>query len=493
MSFNGSGVFLINSSGQPVVANTLITAAVFNAFTEDVATGLSTTICKDGQTTITANLPMSGFRHTGVGNASARNDYAALGQVQDGAGIYVATVGGTADAITLTPSPAITAYAAGQSFRWIASGANTTAVTLQVSGLASPKAVTKNGASALVANDIPSGALVEATYDGTQFQLTAVVADKLPLSGGNLTGLVADANVSVAAHATTMNPWVAGYITLTGAAVTFTALTAAPQAGAEVELYMNAAHVFTDGAVFEVDGNANYTATIGDRVVMRAKSTTVFTVQPIKEDGTAVVASGAPFIDSTAIIKGSADATKLVAIEADTNVPTGTTVTLTAPAYSQPVGGITHTAGQATTSGTSIDFTGIPAGVRRINLVFNGVSTNGVSNFLIQLGDAGGIENTDYTSSAELGGTGATSTAGFIVRNLQAASPHSGFFTLINYGPGDGISWIGQAVIRPTDSSGTGGSSAGGKTTSAVIDRIRLTTVNGTDAFDAGAVSLTYE
>ena len=89
-----------------------------------------------------------------------------------------------------------------------------------------------------------------------------------------------DANSSVAAHATTMDPWSLGnYVTLTGAVVTFTALTAAPQAGAEVELYMNAAHVFTDGAVFEVDGNANYTATIGDRVVMRAKSTTVFTVR----------------------------------------------------------------------------------------------------------------------------------------------------------------------------------------------------------------------
>ena len=89
-----------------------------------------------------------------------------------------------------------------------------------------------------------------------------------------------DANSSVAAHATTMDPWSLGnYVTLTGAVVTFTALTAAPQAGAEVELYMNAAHIFTDGAVFEVDGNANYTATIGDRVVMRAKSTTVFTVR----------------------------------------------------------------------------------------------------------------------------------------------------------------------------------------------------------------------
>ena len=71
MSFNGSGTAVINSTGQPVSANTLIEAAVFNAFTADVATMLSTTICKDGQTTVTSNLPMAGFKFTGLGAGSA--------------------------------------------------------------------------------------------------------------------------------------------------------------------------------------------------------------------------------------------------------------------------------------------------------------------------------------------------------------------------------------------------------------------------------------
>jgi hypothetical protein len=70
MSFNGSGTFVVNSTGQPVSANTLIEASVFNAFTADVATGLSTAITKDGQTTVTANLPMSGYRLTGLGAGS---------------------------------------------------------------------------------------------------------------------------------------------------------------------------------------------------------------------------------------------------------------------------------------------------------------------------------------------------------------------------------------------------------------------------------------
>ena len=127
-----------------------------------------------------------------------------------------------------------------------------------------------------------------------------VVGSYLPLAGGTMTGDITmsgasifDANASIAAHATTMEPWSLGnYVTLTGAAVNFTAMVAAPQAGAEVELYMNAAHTFTDGAVFEVDGDANWTAAAGDRVLLRAKSTTVFTVHPRKKDGTAAVSSG---------------------------------------------------------------------------------------------------------------------------------------------------------------------------------------------------------
>lgn len=96
-----------------------------------------------------------------------------------GAGVYVGTVGGTADAITLAPTAPILAYAAGLSYAWIASGANTGATTLAVSGLAA-KAVKKNGTTALAAGDIPSGALVRATYDGTNFQIT-VVADRATL------------------------------------------------------------------------------------------------------------------------------------------------------------------------------------------------------------------------------------------------------------------------------------------------------------------------
>lgn len=171
MPYNGSGSFSPPGTDYPAVSGALATAAHRNAIDADFATGLSTCLTKDGQQTVTANLPMSGFKLTGLGDGSAGTDSATIGNMQAGTGVYVATVGGTADVITLTPSPAIAAYAAGQTFRFIASGANTTNVTVNVNALGA-KAITKNGTTALVANDIPAGSMVEMIYDGTEFVLT---------------------------------------------------------------------------------------------------------------------------------------------------------------------------------------------------------------------------------------------------------------------------------------------------------------------------------
>jgi hypothetical protein len=136
MPFNGSGVWTPPGANYPAVANTLITAANRNAIDADIANGLSTCVTKDGQTTITANLPMAGFRHTGAGNATARSDYAAAGQVQDSALVWCGTAGGTANALTLTPTPPIAAYAAGQRFLFKAGASpNSAATTINISGL----------------------------------------------------------------------------------------------------------------------------------------------------------------------------------------------------------------------------------------------------------------------------------------------------------------------------------------------------------------------
>lgn len=168
MAFDGSGTF--NRPVSDYVFDTPISETDMNTEMDGIATGLSTAIAKDGQTTITANLPMAGFRHTGVGNAGARNDYAAAGQVQDGALRNGGVAGGTADALTLTLSPALVGYVARQKFRFTSGAApNTGAATVNVNALGA-KAIEKAG-TALAAGDIEASTVYEIVYDGTAFQI----------------------------------------------------------------------------------------------------------------------------------------------------------------------------------------------------------------------------------------------------------------------------------------------------------------------------------
>lgn len=163
----------------------------------------------------------------------------------------------------------------------------------------------------------------------------------------------------------------------------------------------------------------------------------------------------------------------------------------TAPAWSDK---ITLATEQATTSGTSIDFTGIPAGVRRINIMPVGVSSNGTSNLLIQLGDAGGFENTGYTSFASNLSGGTSSTAGFIVTQSVSAATDvkNGIITLLLENAA-AFTWVQSGNIIITPGSPGIQMSAGSKSLSAELTQIRITHVNGTDTFDAGVINISYE
>ena len=133
MARNGSGVH--SRAAADYVTGTIIDETQVNAEMDDFSAEISNSIAADGQTTITANIPLNSNKITGLADGSARTDSLNISQVQDGDFIYVATVGGTADVITLTPSPAVPAHAAGLKFRFIASGANTTNVTVNPSGV----------------------------------------------------------------------------------------------------------------------------------------------------------------------------------------------------------------------------------------------------------------------------------------------------------------------------------------------------------------------
>ena len=148
----------------------------------------------------------------------------------------------------------------------------------------------------------------------------------------------------------------------------------------------------------------------------------------------------------------------------------------------------------ASTSGTSIDFTSIPSWVKRITVMFSGVSTNGTSNYILQLGDSGGIETTGYLGSAgNIQNAASSSTAnyttGFGVFSNSAASVLHGAFVVSFMGSN---LWVASGVFG-FSSAAVPAFGGGSKTLSDTLDRVRITTVNGTDTFDAGTINFQYE
>ena len=142
-------------------------------------------------------------------------------------------------------------------------------------------------------------------------------------------------------------------------------------------------------------------------------------------------------------------------------------------------------------SGTSIDFTGIPSWVKKLTVMFNGVSTNGTSSIIVQQGTlSGGIETTGYLSGSATNGASSSATNGHIADiGGLAAYVRAGVLTLYSI---DGNRWVSSGAVGRLDV-GTATTFGGNKTLSGVLDKIRITTVNGTDTFDAGQINILYE
>lgn len=152
---------------------------------------------------------------------------------------------------------------------------------------------------------------------------------------------------------------------------------------------------------------------------------------------------------------------------------------------------ITSGTAVASTSGTSIDFTSLPAWVKRITVMFNGVSTSGTG-VRIQLGSSGGIESTGYTGDSvkfESSNVHTASASGFDLGLASAATAISGLFVLTTLGSN---LWVISGTVGSTNVA-TANIIGGSKTLSGTLDRVRITTVNGTDTFDAGSVNILYE
>ena len=147
----------------------------------------------------------------------------------------------------------------------------------------------------------------------------------------------------------------------------------------------------------------------------------------------------------------------------------------------------------ASTSGTSIDFTSIPSWVKRVTVMFNGVSTNGTSNIQVQIG-SGSVTTSGYTCYiANIDGTNAasitTATSGFIAKTtVSAAILYNGTMTLNSL---TGNTWL--STNSTSASNGPTSFSNGSLALGGTLDRVRITTVNGTDTFDAGTINILYE
>ena len=159
---------------------------------------------------------------------------------------------------------------------------------------------------------------------------------------------------------------------------------------------------------------------------------------------------------------------------------------------------ITSGTAVASTSGTSIDFTGLPSWIKRITVLFQSVSTGTASNppLAFLLGTSGGFASSGYlTSTGSISGAGAVNTVSNITTNFQFIQPSSAANSAhgkIVFENISGNIWVGTGSLAQSDV-GRLSWVTGSITLSGVLDRVRMTTVGGTDTFDAGSINIQYE
>jgi len=148
-----------------------------------------------------------------------------------------------------------------------------------------------------------------------------------------------------------------------------------------------------------------------------------------------------------------------------------------------------------TASGTVVDFVGIPEGVKRITAMFDGVSTNGASLPVVRLG-AGTVDASGYNSSvfgqiSGASGAAAISTGFGVHSGVAAPAVTRNGALILTKTQGD--TWYATGTFSDTGATHSAGFSSGTKTLSGPLDRLRITTVNGTDTFDAGTINISWE
>lgn len=371
------------------------------------------------------------------------------------------TVGGTADAITLATNATypFQALASGLVATFKAGAANTGAATINVDSLGA-KAIRRQGDTALSANDIVANGVYMLRYD-TAYNAAA----------GAWVLLNPTVSSSISAASTTE--------TLTGTDtskyLTADGLAALWEKGSDIASAGTIS--IGEGGYFHVTG----TTTITDIDWATAKNGRAAI---LVFDGVLTLTYNA----TTLVLPGAADITTaagdtcLVVQDSTDNVR----VVMYSRAASSSVG-ITLLTEQATTSGTTKDFT-IPAGAKRVTVMLNGVSASASVDIGIQLGDSGGIETTSYLSVSAIGTTTNAPTDRFSLANMgSSTNVLTGIATLARVNATH--TWVEAGAIASTTATAAVHSSGGSKTLSAELTTVRL--MGGT--FDAGSVNVLWE
>lgn len=445
MPFDGAGNFTRTPGTRISNAGPLVSAQV-NDETDNLVTGINGKVNLDGK------LAMTGLQ-TLFGDGTAALHPATVQQAQKGIVEVATAVAGTVDAIQITMSPASTTWTTKEKVEWVSAGPNTIATPTisKDGGVTNKTIVTASGGALAIGATGAAGVLNRGYYDGTNVRLLSSTS----FTGGTLTSTTSmsskafnEAKGAAVASAATTDIWTnsdGNFLHITGT-TTITSFGTAPQAGAERVVIFDGALTLTHNATSLIlPGAANITTAAGDRMIVRADTTANMTVIAYTK------ASGQPIVSGTS-----------------TN--------------------------QATTSGTSVLFSGIPAGVTKIFVSFNGVSTTGTSPVMVQLG-AGSVTSTGYLGSATgaQGGAGTVNhSSGFQIyfQGTDAATyVRHGVLTLVNV---TGNTWAMSGVISVSNTNYTAITS-GSVPLSGTLDRVNITTVGGTDTFDAGSVSVRYE
>jgi hypothetical protein len=434
MARDGSGNY--NRAVAPYVAGTTITAATVNSEMEDIATALTGSLSRDGQSPPTANIPMGGFRLTGLGNAIANTDAAALGQVTSYA---LAKAGDTA-----TGALGVIAGTAAAPGVFVVGDTNT--------GLFQPAAdmlaVTVGGAEVarFGANGLQSASPWVDLASAATTDLGAQTTDNL-----RITGTTTITSFGTAANGVTRNLRFAAALTLTHNATSLI-----------------------------LPGGANITTAAGDTAIaisLGSGNWVVVNYMPAGGYARAGAAAGSGLILATARLLGRL-AAGTGAIE---EIPIANPVA----AFSIGINRGT----EQVISGTpvNVDFLNIPAGVRQIVVGLSNVGTNGTSPVIIQLGSGSFLTSGYFAGSTRFGAStlsGINITAGIAGWNHFSAA--DAIHGLIDLNATTNLIWgaHGGGYVSSTDRWSTGGS----VTLSGTLARLRITTVNGTDTFDAGGI-----